>query len=197
VRRGGEGAGHIYLYHIIYPLEPPKYRTDITGVMSQSDYIKRKKSTTVLAPRNQAKFPAVLGSDEYTLYKQYSLENTIMNTSPRFNQLVPTGAKVIFNMEVNRTVTCPSFVLCNTQQRVYHVNNHPVAFNPYVSGDLPYVCSYTSTYTPNQLKHIKHRPNRTCSNCCYDRASKKNTNTWCTACSNSRLNHLQCDCSMN
>lgn len=165
--------------------------------MSQSDYIQRKKISKELTISNQSKFPHVLDSENYTLYKQYSLENSIVNTSKRFNQITPSGAKMVFNMEINRTSTCPNFVLCNTQNRINHTNIHPVAFNPHLTTNLPYVNSYTTSYTPHQLKHVKHVPIRTCSAPCYNKKSKTNENTWSTPYSNSRLNKLLCDCSMN
>jgi hypothetical protein len=150
--------------------------------MSQSDYIQRKKISKELTTTNQSKFPHVLDSENYTLYKQYSLENSIVNTSKQFNQIVPSGAKMVFGMEINRTDTCPNFLLCNTQNRVNHTNIHPIAFNTNVSTNLPYV---------------KHFPIRTCSTICHHKQKKTNENTWSTAYSNSRLNKLLCDCSMN
>jgi hypothetical protein len=150
--------------------------------MSQSDYIQRKKISKELTTTNQSKFPHVLDSESYTLYKQYSVENSVVNTSRRFNQIIPSGAKMVFGMEINRTGTCPNFVLCNTQNRVNHTNIHPIALNPNVSTNLPYV---------------KHVPIRTCSAVCNHKKKKTNENTWSTAYSNSRLNKLLCDCSMN
>ena len=166
--------------------------------MSQSDYIQRKKMSKELNIGNQAKFPHILTADDYTHYKQYSLENTITNSSKRYNQQTPIGKKVIFNMEVSNTTTCPSFNLCtNTQNRKSHVNIKPISFNPSVSGHLPYINSYTSVYTSNQLKYVKHRRMEKCGGCCLDKQSKINSNSWVTPCSIARKKHLICDCSMN
>lgn len=170
--------------------------------MAQSDYIQRKKIQRGLASFNQKKEKKILDSENYTLYKQYSLENTIPNNSHRYNQLIPNGTKIIMGMETNRTVTCPSFVLCkNTDTRPSHTLVYPIAFNPYVSSCLPYVNSYTNTYVTGQLKYIKHRPIRKCHACCYDSSYNKthtnNHNTWFSVCSNHKLRRLQCDCSMN
>ena len=170
--------------------------------MAQSDYIQRKKIQRGLASFNQKKEKRILDSENYTLYKQYSLENTIPNNSHRYNQLIPNGTKIIMGMETSRTATCPSFVLCkNTDTRPSHTLTHPIAFNPHVSSHLPYVNSYTVSYVPNQLKYIKHRPIRKCDACCYDSSYNKthtnNHNTWFSVCSNHKLRKIQCDCSMN
>jgi hypothetical protein len=166
--------------------------------MSQSDYIQRKRIGKELNIGNQSKFPHVLDSMDYIHYKQYSLENTILNTSKRYNQIVPTGKKVIFNMEVANTTTCPSFNLCtNTQNRIGHTNVKSIAFNPSVSGHLPYINSYTTVYTPNQLKYVKHRTMKKCGGCCNDKTQKLNLNSWVTPCSIARKKHLICDCNMN
>ena len=161
--------------------------------MSQSDYIQRKRIFNELTEINQSTQTNI---PNYTLYKQYSLENTITNTSKRYNQLLPPGVVSIFNMQITNPVTCPSFVLCNTQTRLTHTNSSPVSFNPYVSARLPYVNSYTATttYTPNQLKYVKQLPKTKCSADCHNNPRKNNENTWYTAV---RMNQLLCDCSMN
>ena len=77
--------------------------------MSQSDYLKYKKSAVVL--KNSGDLPAVFDEQDYISYK-------------RFDQLVPTGTKILFDIERAKTTTCPTtFSLCNTNQRVNRVLN--------------------------------------------------------------------------
>jgi len=84
--------------------------------MSQSDYLKYKKTATVL--KDVSGVPAILESQDYTSYKRYSLGNSINNTKKSFDQLVPSGSKLIFEIERSNTASCPTFVLCNnTDQR--------------------------------------------------------------------------------
>ena len=89
--------------------------------MSQSDYIKYKKTINELKTR---KLPAVLDSQDYTLFKTYSLETNIPNTKIESNQLVPAGRQVIFDMEM-KTSTCPKFIMCTkTNTRPNRVLNN-------------------------------------------------------------------------
>lgn len=77
--------------------------------MSQSDYIKYKKTSIELTSLN--KYPPVFQEDIYNSFKEYSLENTIQNTKLTFNQLQPPGKIIINNME--KTVSnCPQFPIC-------------------------------------------------------------------------------------
>ena len=160
--------------------------------MSQSDYIQRKKLGKELNNNNQKKFPYVLNSTAYTNYKQYYLENTLTNTSKVYNQLLISGNKSIFNMEIANTATCPSFNLCPTTQRINHTLVYTIAFNPYVSGRLPYITSPGNVYTPNQLHYIKHRKTycKTCDSVGKGNCKKPNENTW-------YKRRFTCDCSMN
>lgn len=84
--------------------------------MSQSDYIKLKRTVTNL--KEQAKHDAVYKSTDYTTFKEYSLEKTITNLKPTFNQLRVPGTKTIFDVE-KKVSDCPSFSLCSgTQARL-------------------------------------------------------------------------------
>jgi hypothetical protein len=139
--------------------------------MSQGDYLQRKKLGTVLNIQNQSKLPKSLASEDYTLFKQYSLENTIINTSDVYNQIVTPNSMTIFNMEVSSASTCPQFKVCNnTQERENRlIPTDPIAFNPYVSSKPTYVSSYMGTdtgYTTKQNTTITYRstapPIRTC-----------------------------------
>ena len=78
--------------------------------MSQSDYLKYKKTKRVL--KEQTDLDPVLPPGEYTAYKTYNLETTITTTKSVFNQLTPTGKQVVFDMEQNIS-NCPTFTLCN------------------------------------------------------------------------------------
>lgn len=84
--------------------------------MSQSDYIKYKRVSQELKAIN--KLAPVLDPNDYVDYKEYSLENSIQNTKLQYNQLIPSGKKIIFNMEKSNTTTCPVFTICkNTNAR--------------------------------------------------------------------------------
>ena len=77
--------------------------------MSQSDYIKYKKSQRVL--KEQADFPKVLAEQDYTSYETYGMETSVSNTKIRHSKLIPSGHKIVMNMD--RVLTsCPTFVLC-------------------------------------------------------------------------------------
>jgi hypothetical protein len=90
--------------------------------MSQSDYLKYKKSAVVL--RNSGDLPAVFDEQDYISYKRFSIGNSIVDTNKRYDQLVPTGTKILFGIERAKTTTCPTaFSLCNTNQRVNRVLN--------------------------------------------------------------------------
>ena len=77
--------------------------------MSQSDYIKLKRTTINL--KEQAKHAAVYNSTDYTDFKEYSLEKTITNLKPTYNQLRVPGSKTIFDME-KKLSGCADFILC-------------------------------------------------------------------------------------
>ena len=57
--------------------------------MSQSDYLKYKKTATIL--KDASGVPAILESQDYTSYKLYSLGNSISNKKKNLEQLVPSG----------------------------------------------------------------------------------------------------------
>jgi hypothetical protein len=84
--------------------------------MSQSDYLKYKKTATIL--KDASGVPAILESQDYTSYKFYSLGNSISSKNKTLDQLVPSGSKIIFGIEHAKTASCPTFTLCNnTDQR--------------------------------------------------------------------------------
>jgi hypothetical protein len=77
--------------------------------MSQSDYIELKKIATELKIN---KFSPIFGSQEYTDFTKYSLENNVSNTKTTYNRLIPASTQVIFSMERNNQ-NCPTFINCN------------------------------------------------------------------------------------
>lgn len=88
--------------------------------MSQSDYIKYKKISTKLAIDNKLignKEPPVFEAGDYTDFMQYNLENTIINTSPTYQYIVPSGHQIVFKMD-KVVSSCPTFTVCkNTNTR--------------------------------------------------------------------------------
>ena len=83
--------------------------------MSQSDYIQYKKVANELRINgtSDSRYPVdpVFSAKDYTDFKGYSLETTISNSKINYNQLIPSGKKIIYNMEKN-TANCPTFTLC-------------------------------------------------------------------------------------
>ena len=92
--------------------------------MSQSDYIKFKKTSTKLSIDNSSlhnKEPSVFVSSDYTDFKQFDLENNIINTSPTFNYIVHDGHHLVFGMDMVVS-SCPSFIDCrNTNNRANRI----------------------------------------------------------------------------
>jgi hypothetical protein len=93
--------------------------------MSQSDYIKYKKTATEL---KKNKLPSVFEYTKYNSYKGYSLENTIQNNKLKYNQLIPSGRTFIWDME--KTVSnCPTFALCNNTTTRSNKKIYPANYN--------------------------------------------------------------------
>ena len=106
--------------------------------MSQSDYIKLKKTVNVL--KSQIDLPPVLSPDMYTDFAEYNLETTVRNTKNAYSRLVPSTKQNIFTME-EKVSTCPTFTLCtntnqrpnrvlNTAQKIVFVNGSTLPFKP-------------------------------------------------------------------
>lgn len=96
--------------------------------MSQSDYIEYKRRALVL--KNQTKLPTILTSDQYIGFKQFAAENNIVNTSPEYNELIPAGTKVLFDVVLNNTANCSTFIVDkNTQTRPNRVITLPPNLN--------------------------------------------------------------------
>ena len=95
--------------------------------MSQSDYITYKRSKTEWT---LGKLPTVLEPSQYESFKDYALENIVVNQKLSYSQLVPANTQKIFNMEVPQAKynECSPFLVCNnTDQRPNRKLMNPVA----------------------------------------------------------------------
>jgi hypothetical protein len=83
--------------------------------MSQSDYLKHKKTAHIL---KENKLPPILNGNDYVSYTRFQITNTVENVGEtNYGELIPPGKKKIFGMELNVS-NCPSFILCsNTDTR--------------------------------------------------------------------------------
>jgi hypothetical protein len=85
--------------------------------MSQSDYIKFKKTSHLLT--KLADYDPIFAPTEYMAGMDYNLETTISNTKQLNNLLTPMGTQIVFGMEKIIGVNCPTFILCTgTNNRV-------------------------------------------------------------------------------
>jgi hypothetical protein len=94
--------------------------------MSQSDYIKYKKTQQVL--NEQTKFPKVIGTSDYTNFEKYTIETTVPNIKLRYSRLIAPSTISVLDMDKNfinnSTHTYPTFILCrNTNTRPNRVLN--------------------------------------------------------------------------
>ena len=105
--------------------------------MSQSDYIKYKKTGVQL--KDLARQSPILSPRIYTAFKDYNLENNIINTTINYNKLIPTNTQIVFDIE-RKPTNCPTFILCNgTQARS---NRRPILYT-----------QFRPTYLPKYVKH--------------------------------------------
>jgi hypothetical protein len=83
--------------------------------MSQSDYIRYKKTTNQL--KEVGKLDPILASQDYITFKQYTLESSIVNTIATLNQLAVPNHNRVFNIE-RKIISCPinNFKICNNTQ---------------------------------------------------------------------------------
>jgi len=113
--------------------------------MSQSDYIKYKKDFTVLSIDASLNFLPVINSQNYTDYKGFVLENTVIPTvnHPKkiiYNSIQNPNSQIVFDMIKNKSkvenmgtkiTNCPSFLMCNkTNKRLNKVPLSKVYFTP-------------------------------------------------------------------
>jgi hypothetical protein len=101
--------------------------------MSQSDYIayKRVRRELIELRDNPKKVPVVLDTGKYISYKEYSLENTILSNSDRYDKLIAPTVPIVFGMQ-KPCASTPTFTLCRgTNQR----GNRPAVA---ATGTYPY-----------------------------------------------------------
>ena len=78
--------------------------------MSQSDYIKFKKTSRLL--KDQADYDPVFAPSEYMAGMDFNLETTIINTKQTNNQLKLSDKQIVFGMERTTGGNCPTFIIC-------------------------------------------------------------------------------------
>jgi hypothetical protein len=114
--------------------------------MSQSDYIKHKKIATELL--YQTDLPPVLNSGDYTSFFGYHLENTIIDTKPTLDQLVPSASQLVFNIKL-QTKYCQDFsgcILTNKRPNRVLNGNVPDKTAPFVTPLRPLTDKQLSKY---------------------------------------------------
>ena len=127
----------------------------------------------------------MLDSKDYTIYKGYTIVNTVKNTKQMYNNLPLSGITDIFGMPLQNINNCPDFNLCeNTDKR---------------TNKVPLLDVYISQRPV--LHYVKHPTNNLCSPSCYDTSiNGKNKgkcnffNTNFTTYNNYRLRKMKCNC---
>jgi hypothetical protein len=156
--------------------------------MSQSDYIKYKK--TVVFLENQVSFSPVLTTQDYISYKGFSLENITPDTTIRYNQLVPINTTPIFGMTRPLINACPLTTPSNDtciDTRLYSIYSDKVFRVPILD----------SRAVPVPIPgYVKFPSIRRCAKCCYAQSlsDTKYQNTLLSACANKRLKNEICEC---
>jgi hypothetical protein len=104
----------------------------------QSDRVQHRALSVILKYPTENLRP-ILTASERTLYRRYTLANTIVNASPRYQQLTPPNVQPVFNIDVPHAQLCPTFEPCiDTDDRPNRrINAAPPTMNPYVSGCRP------------------------------------------------------------
>lgn len=121
--------------------------------MSQSDYIRHKKLSTEL--KEISKLSQILNSQQYTSYKEYTLENEIPDTKNVYYRFIPPGTQFVYDMIRNNANNCSNMQFCrNTDvrpNRIFVDGEGFVYLNPENS---PY--SQPKPMRPLALKTIKY-----------------------------------------
>lgn len=123
--------------------------------MSQSDYIKLKKTITVLksnqinGTEEEKRLPPILDSTDYTDFESYNLETSVSNTKNTYSRLTLPSNTKIFDMEKNVT-NCVTFPLCvNTNTRINRVLNREQLYLLPTNRSLPnFKPNPNKTFTP-------------------------------------------------
>jgi hypothetical protein len=85
--------------------------------MSQSDYIKYKRVAVEL--KAQTKLSPVIEAGQYTRFKDFALENTILSNKLRYDKLQQSNTITVFGITQLNAANCASFLLCSdTNKRV-------------------------------------------------------------------------------
>ena len=130
--------------------------------MSQSDYIRYKKTGTLLKIN---KLDPVLSNQDYVAYTDFHLENTILNTKTNYNHLKPSTTQMVFNMERPNTTTCSPFLLCEgTDKRPNRVKLFGTQITP--KPVRKYVKDSSNPKTHYKIRCICKNTNCECSTIC-------------------------------
>ena len=100
--------------------------------MSQSDYIQYKRINREMAEMSKfpTKMPSVLESGKYILYKEYSLENTIVNHTEEYDKLLLPNTPVVFGMVKKCIVPEQNMIMCRgTDKRPNRIPTNSRMFN--------------------------------------------------------------------
>jgi len=151
--------------------------------MAQSDYIKHLKLATEI--KQQKELKPVLTSKDYTLFKEYTITNTVKNTKQFNNEVISPEITNVFEMPLPNVNNCPTFIECQL------TNTRP--------NRVPLKSVYI---TPRPVpRYVKQLANNKCSACCYDTSvngpnNKKFNffNTNFTTFSNYRMRKMMCKC---
>jgi hypothetical protein len=151
--------------------------------MAQSDYIKHLKLATEI--KQQKELTPVLSSKNYTLFKEYTITNTVKNTATLNNDVPVPGITDVFDVQLSNVSNCPTFIECQ------RTNTRP--------NRVPLKAVYI---TPRPIPlYVKQRANTSCSACCYDTSingpnNKKFNffNTNFTTFANYRMRKMACNC---
>ena len=98
--------------------------------MSQSDYITHKKTAHIL--KDQENLGNIINAQSLTDFKRFVIPNTIYDNNMTYNQLLPVNKQLVFDLELDVSGVCPTFVLCkNTQTRPNRSNSAIPMFSHY------------------------------------------------------------------
>jgi hypothetical protein len=98
--------------------------------MSQSDYLKYLRVSTQLSLDLSKNITPILNPSTYLDYKEYVLENTIINDSITYNLIKPDGEVIIFDIQRDPN-NCPTTQECiNTNNRLNRTPMPTVYFTP-------------------------------------------------------------------
>ena len=106
--------------------------------MSQSDYIRYKRVNNEMAEMAKfpRKMPSILESGKYISYKEYSLENTIVNHIEEYDKLNDPNYPIVFGMVKKCIVSEQNMIMCRGTDKRPHrilVTNTPMFNTPKIS----------------------------------------------------------------